>query len=52
MIGPSNILFSCFQTVDGLILEKPVDKQDAYCMLSRCFYPKSIKLVVKCIAHV
>ncbi|KAB5577031.1 hypothetical protein PHYPO_G00205310 [Pangasianodon hypophthalmus] len=22
-------------TVDGLILEKPVDKQDAYCMLSR-----------------
>lgn len=26
------------QTVDGLILEKPTDKQDAYRMLSRCIY--------------
>lgn len=26
------------QTVDGLILEKPTDKQDAYHMLSRCIF--------------
>lgn len=26
------------QTVDGLILEKPTDKQDAYRMLSRCIF--------------